>query len=169
MREADWVERLWQQVNQLTNQVACKEDVNRLEGKLESLAQRDALEKLAGKLDTLLINAATKVEVGRIESRLEHVPSREDFQKLEVRLSNSLPQIVTKQEWSAMESRLARTLTKDEFVHAISPLKEAFDSLEQQLSEVSKQFVSLSKTLWLLLAFNILTLLMVAFLLLKSH
>jgi len=169
MREAEWVERLWQQISQLATQVALKEDVRQLYEKLDSLAHKDSVERIAGKLDTLLINAATKVEVGRVESRLEQMPSKEDLQRLEDRLSKSLPHIVTKQEWSAMESRLARTLTKDDFVHTLNPLRDAFNALDQRLSELVQQLSQLRTILWFLLALNVLTLVLLIALLLKPH
>lgn len=167
MREAEWVERLWQQISQLANQMVTKEDAQRLEVKLESTAREDTLERLAGKLDTLLINTATKVEVGQVESRLEHLPSREEVHKLENILVDSLPQMVTKQEWSALEARLARTLTREDFSHAIIPLKEGLDSLAQSLSDVTKQINFLGKLVVVSLALDIIALLLIASLLLK--
>lgn len=167
MREAEWVERLWQQIGQLATQIATKEDVQRLEGRLESLAREDSVERLVGKLDTLLINTATKVEVGRIESRLEHLPLREDVQKIETRLTDSLPQLVTKQEWSAMETRLARTLTKEEFSHSIASLREVTDSLAQRLSDITQQLNFLRNLIGLSLALNAFGLLLLLLLLLK--
>lgn len=169
MREAEWVERLWQQISQLATQIVTKEDVQRLEGKLSSLAREDALEKVIGKLDTLLINTATKVEVGRIENRLEYLPSREDVQKIEIRLADSLPQMVTKQEWSAMETRLTRTLTKEEFSNTIATFRETLDSFAQRLSEVIQQTGFLRNLIVLSLALNAVALLLIVFLLLKMR
>lgn len=169
MREAEWVERLWQQISQLATQIATKEDVQRLEGKLNSLAREDELEKVIGKLDTLLINTATKVEVGRIENRLEHLPLREDVQKIETYLVDFLPQMVTKQEWSAMETRLARTLTKEEFSNTVAPLRETIDSVAQRLSEVVQQAGFLRNLIVLSLVLNAIALLLIVFLLLKMR
>ncbi len=169
MREAEWVERLWQQISQLATQIVTKEDVQRMEGKLNSLAREDELEKVIGKLDTLLINTATKVEVGRIENRLEHLPSREDVQKIETHLVDFLPQIVTKQEWSVVESRLARTLTKEEFSSAIATFRETLDSVAQRLSEVIQQTGFLRNLIVLSLTLNAITLLLIVFLLLKMR
>lgn len=168
MREAEWVERLWQQVSQMATQVALKEDIKVLEEKLDSLAQKEAVERLAGKLDTLLINAATKIEVGSVESRLEKVPSKEDVHRLEDRLTKSLPHMVTKQEWNLMESRLARTLTKENFLHTLNSLREAFNAFDQRLSELIQKISQLRMILWLLLAFNVLTLSLLLVLLLKT-
>lgn len=106
MREAEWVERLWQQLSQLASQAATKEDLQRLEEQLASRASQETVERLLGKVDTLLINTATKVEVGRIETRMEQLPLREEVQRLETHLLDSLPHFVTKREWSALESRL---------------------------------------------------------------
>jgi len=169
MREAEWVEKLWQQISQLATQVVAKEDLKRLEEKLDSLAHRDSVEKLVGKLDTLLINAATKVEVGRVESRLEQLPLKEDLHRLEERLTNTLPQMVTKQEWGVMESRLARTLTKEDFLHTVNPLKESLAALDQRLSDFSQQISQLRTILWVLSALNVLTLALLAALLLRVH
>lgn len=169
MREAEWVERLWQQISQLATQIVTKEDVQRLEGKLNSLAREDDLEKVIGKLDTLLINTATKVEVGRIENRLEHLPLREDVQKIETHLVDFLPQMVTKQEWSVMETRLARTLTKEEFSNTIATFRETLDFVAQRLSEVIQQASFLRNLIALSLVLNAIALLLIVFLLLKMR
>jgi len=169
MREAEWIEKLWQQISQLATQVAAKEDLKRLEEKLDSLAHGDTVERLVGKLDTLLINAATKVEVGRVESRLEQLPLKEDLHRLEERLTNALPQMVTKQEWSVMESRLARTLTKEDFLHTVNPLRESVSALDQRLLDLSQQVSRIRTIIWVLSALNVLTLALLAVLLLRAH
>jgi hypothetical protein len=167
MREAEWVERLWQQLGQLSQRMVAKEDLQRLEERLATCASQEAVERVSGKLDTLLINAATKVEVGRLESRLEHLPAHDLILKLETRLADTLPALLTKQEWSLLEARLERTLTKEEFVHLISPLREFVDALGQQVSEATGQLAGLRMLLWIALALNGLTLFLVLLLLLS--
>lgn len=169
MREAEWIERLWQQVGQLGERIVTKDDVRRLEEKLEGLATRESVEKLAGKLDTLLINAATKIEVGRIEKQIEHAPSKEDVQRLETRFMDALPHLITKQEWSAVESRLARTLTKDEFAHTISALREEFETFSQRLSDAVGQLVNLKNLIIVALLLNGLALVLLGLVLLKMR
>lgn len=167
MREAEWVEKLWQQVFQLSERVATKEDVKRLEEKTEGMANKEAVERMAGKIDTLLINAATKVEVGRIEKQIGNAPTKDDVQRLEVRLTDFLPQMVTKQEWSTVESRLAKTLTKDDFIHIASALREGLDSTSQAISELLRQVNSLRNLGIFLLLLDGLILALIVFLLLK--
>ncbi len=166
MREAEWVERLWQQISQLKERVATKEDVQRIEERLKDLATKEAVERASGKLDTLLINAATKIEVGRIERQIERTPTKEDVQRLETHLTDALPQLVTKQEWMAMESRLARTLTKDEFANTTSAFRKELEVASQRSSEAIGQVKSLRKLVLLLLAINGLTLAFIVLMLL---
>lgn len=167
MREGEWTERLWKQIGQTLERFATKEDVHRIEERLNDLATKEAVERLTGKLDTLLINSVTKIEVSKIERQMERNLTKEDFQKLEVRLSDMLPKLVTKHEWSATESKLARALTRDEFAHSISSLREELGGISQKLHSAIRQMNSLRKFLLLTLLLNGLVLCLLLWVLLR--
>ncbi len=158
VQEREWIERLSQQVRQIVEQVAAKDDILRLEQRLADFARQDMLERLTGKVDTLLVNAATKLEVGRLESKLEQVPTKEEFRQMEARLMDALPRLVTKQEWSVLGVRLERTPTKDEMAQALAPLKEQAETVNQELSRLGRSLLSLRVFLFLSLLLQLVTL-----------
>lgn len=149
MQEQERLEGLPQQFRQIMEQTAAKEDILRLEQRLADFVHRDILERLMGKMDTLLINAATKVEVGRVENKLEHVLTKGEFHQMETRLMDALPRMVTKQEWSVLEARLERTPTKEEMAHALAPLNENVETVNQELLSLRRSLISLQVLLFL--------------------
>ncbi|WP_044736282.1 hypothetical protein [Geobacillus kaustophilus] len=142
----EWVERLFDELRQMRTQMATKEDVARLNGRIERLEQtvaatREDVAALDERIGTIERTMATKEDVVALDGRIGQLEetvaaNRDDIAALDNRIKRIEQTMATKEDVAELPFIRQAVVETLETLRDVSTMKQTVVQMQQKIDEI---------------------------------